>query len=331
MMLRRRGEGRTVAAPEAAAAASTAMNFPPQKSDSILVTGGEGFIGQQVRRALAAAGTSVVSVDCKSAGPSRGEQCYECDIRDGARITEIFASHKIAGIIHLASLLRTASERNPLAATQVNIVGSLNILEAARAFKAQRVVYASSASVYGTRDAADKDREGDVTAPEDVYGGTKKYVEMLGETYRRAYGIEFIVLRVPIVVGPGAMNTASPWRSELFALADNNDPRTISMPFQESETISLVHVEDLAQQFATLIHADHPSFSVYNAACEVWTLRELKKELQTLNENLSVNCGSAAISGFARVIDAERFKAEFNYSPIALKDRLRAAFRAQSN
>ena len=307
------------------------MDFPPQKSDSVLVTGGEGFIGQQVRRALAASGTRVVSIDCKFAGFDRGEQCYECDIRDGARVNEIFASHKITGVIHLASLLRTASEQNPLAATQVNIIGSLNILEAARAFKVRRVVYASSASVYGTRGAADRAREEDVTAPRDVYGGTKKYVEMLGEAYGRTYGIEFIVLRVPIVVGPGAMETASPWRSQIFETADKSNPRTISIPFQESETISLVHVADLAQQFATLIFAKRPSFSVYNAPCEIWTLRELKKEVESLDENLHVNCGNSAVSGFPRVMDAERFKREFDYSPISLRDRLRAAFQAQSS
>jgi UDP-glucose 4-epimerase len=284
-----------------------------------------------VRRALTDSGRSVVSLDCKFACSDRREGCYECDVRDSTRINDIFASHKITGVIHLASLLRTASERNPLAATQVNIIGSLNILEAARAFKVQRVIYASSASVYGTRDAADKACEEDVTAPEDVYGSTKKYVEMLGETYRRAYGIEFIVLRVPIVVGPGAVDTASPWRSEIFGLADKSSPKTISIPFQESETISLVHVEDLAQQFAALIHANRPSFSVYNAPCEIWTLRELKKALEPLNENLTVNCGNAAVSGFSRVMDAERFKAEFNYSPISLKDRLRAAFQPQSS
>jgi nucleoside-diphosphate-sugar epimerase len=307
------------------------MNSRPQKNDSILVTGAKGFIGQQVRRALAALGTSVVSADCTSASSDRGEQFYECDIRDGARINGIFASHKITGVIHLASLLRTASERNPLAATQVNIIGSLNILEAARAFRVQRVVYASSASVYGTRAASTKAREEDATAPEDVYGSSKKYVEMLGAAYRRTYGIEFIVLRVPIVVGPGARETASSWRSEIFGLADKSSPQTISIPFQESETISLVHVEDLAEQFATLIHASRPSFSVYNAPCEIWTVRELKKEVESLNGNLRVNCGNAAVLGFARMMDAGRFKTEFNYPPISLKDRLRAAFHAQSS
>src|SRR5689334_17560480 len=305
------------------------MSFPAQKGDSILVTGGEGFIGHHVRNALIKLGTNVVSVDCKFAGYGGRKQCYECDIRDGAKINEIFASHKITGVIHLASLLRTASERNPLAATQVNIIGSLNILEAARAFKVQRVVYASSASVYGTRGAADKAREKDATAPEDVYGSAKKYVEMLGEAYRRAYGVEFIALRVPIVVGPGAMDTASPWRSELFSSADKSGRRAISIPFQESETISLVHVEDLAQQLASLIHADHPSFSVYNAPCEAWRLQELKAVVESLNKNLQVNCGDAAVSGFPRVLDVERFKAEFNYSPATLKDRLRAAFGEQ--
>jgi len=301
------------------------MSFPTRKGDPILVTGGEGFIGQHVRKALTNLGTRVVSVDRRSAGADRPGQCYDCDIRDTARINEIVASHKIAGIIHLASLLRTASERDPLSATQVNIIGSLNILEAARAFKVQRVVYASSASVYGTRGAADKAREEDVTAPEDVYGNAKKYVETLGEAYRRAYGIEFIALRVPIVVGLGAMDTASPWRSQIFSLAEMSNPRTISIPFQESETISLVHAEDLAQQFATLVHANRPSFSVYNAACEIWTVRDLKKEVESLNGNLGVNCADAAVSGFARVLDAERFTTEFGYSLQSLETCLRAA------
>src|SRR5690348_11156886 len=305
------------------------MSFPAQKADSILVTGGEGFIGKHVRKALTKLGTSVVSVDCRPAGVDRHRQCYDCDVRDRGRINEIFASNKVAGVIHLASLLRTASERDPLTATQVNIMGSLNILEAVRAFKVQRVVYASSASVYGSRGAADKAREKDATAPEDVYGSAKKYVEMLGEAYQRAYGIEFIVLRVPVVVGPGAMDTASPWRSELFSFADKSRGRAITIPFQESETVSLVHVADLAQQFAALIHANRPSFSLYNATCEIWTLRELKKIVESLNENLQVNCGDAAVSGSPRVLDAERFKNEFNYSPIALKDRLRAAFHAE--
>jgi nucleoside-diphosphate-sugar epimerase len=291
-----------------AATAGNAMHFPLQKGDSILLTGAEGFIGQHVRRALTVSGSSVVSVDCKFAGLDVREQCYDCDIRNGAKINEILALHKITGIIHLASLLRTASERNPLAATQVNIIGSLNILE-----------------------AADKAREEDVTSPEDVYGSAKKFVEMLGEAYQRAYGIEFIVLRVPIVVGPGAMDTASPWRSELFNFADKSRRRAISIPFQESETISLVHVEDLAQQFATIVHAARPCFSVYNAPCETWTLRELKRAVESLNENLRVNCGNAAVSGFPRVLDAERFKAEFNYSPAALKDRLRAAALGPQN
>lgn len=307
------------------------MSVHHQKYGAIAVTGGEGFIGRNVHKALTGLGTTVISVDRKFAGSDRRAQSYECDIRDGARINEVFASHKITGIIHLASLLRTASERDPFAATQVNVIGSLNILEAARACKVQRLVYASSASIYGTRTAADKACEEDVTAPEDLYGSAKQYVEKLGETYRRNYGIEFIALRVPIVVGPGAMDTASPWRSEIFDLsAGNSNPRTVSIPFQESETISIVHVEDLADQFAALIRARRPSFSVYNAACEVWTLRELKRELESLNGNLRVNCGDAAVMGFPRVLDAERYKREFDYSPIALKDRLRAAVHAGS-
>lgn len=93
---------------EAAAAAGIVMNSPLQGRDSILATGGQGFIGQHVRRTLTHSETSVVSVDCKFPVSGGREQSYECGIRDVARINEIFASHKITGIFHPASLLRTA-------------------------------------------------------------------------------------------------------------------------------------------------------------------------------------------------------------------------------
>ena len=103
-----------------------------------------------------------------------------------------------------------------LAATQVNVEGSLNLLEMARQFEVRRFLFGSSLSVYGTCPAHQVVTEMDRAAPEDLYGAAKLYVEQLGEAYRQAHGLEFVSLRIGRVVGPGARSATSVWRSEIF-------------------------------------------------------------------------------------------------------------------
>src|SRR6516162_9858775 len=76
----------------------------------------------------------------------------------------------------MASTLRTASEKDPKKATEANILGTLNVLEAARIFGVARVVFASSAAIYGSKAAQDDISEADSATPEDLYGAAKKYI-----------------------------------------------------------------------------------------------------------------------------------------------------------
>jgi nucleoside-diphosphate-sugar epimerase len=298
-----------------------------EQSRHVLITGAEGFIGRYVRSALAATGENVISVDSKV--PSSSIQTsHQCDITDGERVKEIFASRPIGCVVHLASQLRTASVQNPKTATEVNILGTLNILEAAREFKVRRVVYSSSISVYGSQ-KADAVNELEAAAPEDVYAAAKTYVEVLGAGYARKYGIKFVALRVPVAVGSGATGTSSPWRSEMFERTTNNQKREIKIPHPSSETLSLVHVQDLADMLAILVRAPVLSFSAYNAPCEIWRLDELKTEVELMNENLQIRFGESTFDGGPHMINADRFRKEFNYSPVSLKGRLREAHRSR--
>jgi nucleoside-diphosphate-sugar epimerase len=164
----------------------------------VVVTGGEGFIGRDVRSVLLSGGDDVISLDRQNGRQSFGGLSLECDITDGQRVEEIFASmsRQVYGIAHLASTLRTASERDPKQATEVNILGSLNVLEAARKFGVARVVFASSISIYGSKGTQDDVSETDYTAPEDMYGAAKKYIEVLGNTYSHKFGIQFVSMRI---------------------------------------------------------------------------------------------------------------------------------------
>ena len=295
-------------------------------SDLIVVTGGEGFIGRHVRSALLAAGDDVISLDRRSTSQLVGGLSYECDLTDAQRLQQILASapRPISAIAHLASTLRTASEKDPKKATEVNILGTLNVLEAVRILGVARVVFSSSISIYGSKGAQDDISEADLTAPEDMYGAAKKYIEALGSAYRRNYGMQFVSVRVPIVVGSGPGTSTSPWRTELLDALGERQQREIRVPFPEDETLSIIHVEDLARAFLILLHAPTVPHSTYNAPCEIWRLSDLKKEIECLNEKVHISFGDSAIRGFPRRLNCDRFKAEFRYIP-QLSQRLREA------
>ena len=178
----------------------------------ILVTGARGFIGRHVCSALSTRGKDVIALDRRAPDALAGASPYpvlEYDIRDRDQIEHTFERLSFTAVVHLASLLNTASRENPLDATQVNVVGSLNLLEAARRFHVPRLIYGSSISVYGSRRARNQAgvSETEPATPEDVYGAAKRYVEIVGETYRQRFGIQFVALRIASVLGPGALNT----------------------------------------------------------------------------------------------------------------------------
>lgn len=300
----------------------------------ILVTGGGGFIGRYVCSSLSAGGKKVLALDQKSPGAPAGESAYhslKCDITDKDRLEDVFREHSFTAIIHLASLLNTASREDPRLATVVNVGGSLNIMEAAGRFQVPRVIYGSSISVYGSRCGPDRHgvSETEPAAPEDLYGASKRYVEMLGEARAPQLGIEFIALRIPCVLGPGAVETSSPWRSDIFEKFGLSCKTEVAIPHGRDEALPLVHVEDVADMFVRLAEAEQVSFSVYNAPSETWTLGELARYVESLDGNIRITFGQSAVRGIPGATNGRRFAAEFGYAAVPLKERFRRAAHAR--
>jgi UDP-glucose 4-epimerase len=296
----------------------------------ILVTGGAGFIGRAVCAALHAQGKPVVALDRALASvPPIDPSCLAvaCDIRDKDHVEQVFRQHAITTVVHLVSLLNTASWKTPLQATQVNVGGSLNALEAARAFGVSRVIYGSSISVYGSQ--AGQGRRGVLettpAAPEDLYGATKRYVEILGDAYRQRFGVQFVALRIASVVGPGAVNTSSPWRSDVFEKLGLPEGADISFPYRGDEALPLVHVQDVADMIAHLVVAERVSFPVYNTPSETWTLEDLSGYIESLDRHVRVRLGQSSVSGIPRAVNGQRFVTEFGYTPTPLRERFRRA------
>ncbi len=172
----------------------------------ILVTGGAGFIGSHVVDAYLAEGHEVIVVDDLSKG--RRDQVhpntrfYQVEIRD-AELDRVFAQEKPQIVSHQAARANVReSMEQPLLYADVNILGSLNLLECCRRHGVQKVIYASTGgATYGDAQILPVPEEHPVN-PLDPYGASKHHVEHYLYMYRANYGLDYTVLRYPNVYGP---------------------------------------------------------------------------------------------------------------------------------
>lgn len=174
----------------------------------ILITGGAGFIGSHVADAAVAAGHQVLIVDDLSSGkranvPSQAELVV-ADVRDGAAIDAAFARFRPDAVSHQAAQVSVSiSTREPIMDAQVNLMGSLNVLEAAVKHGTRHVVFASTGgAVYGEVEEGRRAAVGDLERPLSPYACSKRAVELYLARYRHEHGLKSTVLRYANVYGP---------------------------------------------------------------------------------------------------------------------------------
>jgi len=172
-----------------------------------VVTGGAGFIGSHLVRALVAAGDVVRVLDDLStgrrenlAGVEDGLELHEADVRDAPAVRKAVEGMEL--VFHHAALPSVPrSVEDPLTSFEVNARGTLNVLDAARRAGVQRVVYAGSSSAYGNSPELPK-REDMAQQPRSPYAADKLHGENLCRAFHAAYGLPCVVLRYFNVFGP---------------------------------------------------------------------------------------------------------------------------------
>ncbi len=177
-----------------------------EQKTRVAVTGGAGFIGSHIVDGALAAGYEVAVIDNLSTGQrcnlNAAAHFFETDITDGAAVDARIAAWRPAYIIHHAAQIDVRrSVQEPAFDAAVNIGGTLHLLEAARRHGVRKVVYASSAALYGDPRYVPVD-ESHPVQPLAPYGASKHTVEHYLEIYRVLYDLPYTALRYANVYGP---------------------------------------------------------------------------------------------------------------------------------
>ncbi len=286
----------------------------------IMVTGGAGFIGSHVVDLYLDHGHDVVVVDDLSTGRrsnlNPAARFYEIDIRS-PKMLEVFEKERPDIINHHAAQMDVRrSVEEPLFDADVNILGSLKLIELAKDFKVRRFIYISTGgAVYGEPEYLPCDEEHPIK-PICQYGASKHTVEHYLYMYEVNYGLPYTVLRYPNVYGPrqdphGEAGVVAIFTGQMLA----GEPVTINGDGEQQR--DFVYVGDCADANLLALEIEAGS-GIYNLGCGRGnTVNDIFEELKAIT-----GYGRDAVYGPAKLgetrrifLDAEKARRELNWAP----------------
>lgn len=242
---------------------------------NILVTGGAGFIGSHLVRQLLVLGHEVTVLDNLSTGvrnhlPANGFVFWELDDRAPETRARIMGEHFDA-IVHLAGqTMVDVSIRDPHFDASENVMGTVNVLEAARLSGVKRVIFASTAAAYGNVEAGLLPLREDLPLePLSFYGLTKVMVERYLALYHVLYGLDYVVLRFANVYGERQGDKGEGGVISIFAKrVAHGDPLTIFG--SGGQTRDFVYAGDIANGIVHALTTEHAN-TAYNLSTQTET------------------------------------------------------------
>ena len=295
-----------------------------------LVFGGAGFIGRSTCAALLERGWRPAVADTTVETATPGLEAHECDITDLDQVRGVIDTVQPAAVFHLAALLGTDTNADPVLATSVNIMGTQNVLDAAARAGVPRAVYASSIAVYGDQpDWGDHVvTETDHGRPAFLYGWHKQLNEATAALYEESFGTRCVGLRISTVYGAGRKTGMSAPINALIEGAATGSTECIFGPDTDS---CLVHVDDVGMALAILGTAPDPQHPVYNVGGEFATIGQLASWIEELRPGVKITLGESGNRiPHVSLVDGSRITDEFGFRPRSFEAWAREALAKES-
>ena len=231
-----------------------------------LITGGTGYIGAELARILAERGEEVVLFD-NTINRYRIEdiesrvKVVRGDLGNFSEVINVVKDNNITEIYHMGAMLTYMSELNPWASFQSNVIGSYNVLEAARLFDVEKMMFTSTLGTFGLeRDEVLTDIS--MQRPLTVYGCGKLYIEGLGRFYSNKFGVDFRSIRYAQMIGPN-VRTSIHWAPPMIEDAILGKPNECIYGTPET-TISMIYVRDAARAADMVLQAPKENIKMMN-------------------------------------------------------------------
>ncbi len=286
----------------------------------ILVTGGAGFIGSHVVDLFVAQGYEVVIVDDLSTGRASNlnpaAKFYQLDIRS-PQLREVFEAEKPDYVSHHAAQMDVRrSVAQPLFDADINILGSINVIETAKDFDVKRFIYISTGgAVYGEPESLPCDESHPIN-PICQYGASKHTVEHYLYMYHVNYGLKYTVLRYPNVFGPrqdphGEAGVVAIFAGKMLA------GEAVMINGDGNQTRDFVYVGDCAKANHLALTVDHQP-GIYNLG---WgrptSINEICSVLVNITGyTLPVEYGAAKVGETRHIyLDASKIKKDLGWEP----------------
>jgi len=242
------------------------------------------------------------------------------DILDFARLLEVIKKHRVTHIVHAAAFVGAVSQQNPAFSIQVNVMGMVNVLEAARLFDVQRVVYTSAKGVYGAV-AGEHGYPSFKPLPEDypknpirIYDAAKLMGEHTGLYYQANMGVDVVILRFATTYGPGktARHGDKGVTSQLIESVAGGKPFRLAQGGDKRD--DFIYNKDSALGIYLACMAENPKSRVYNIGTGVGvTLQDFARVLRRYLPNADIEIGPGRSP--SSIYDISRARQELGYSP----------------